>query len=358
MSGQPVLSVSGLSVEYQSQRGAVRVLEGITFSLERGKILGIVGESGSGKSTLGLSTIGLLPPNARIAGGEVTFRGKKILTPAASDFESVRGTGIAMIFQEPLNSLNPVYRVGFQIAEAIAVRKREEGSQSWQVHDYAKEEKPTKPKLLSNPLTRVKITPEIRKEILEYLTAVRIQDPAGVVDKYPHELSGGMRQRVMIAMALAERPSVLIADEPTTALDVTTQAKVLSLIRDLTREYDTSVILISHDLSVVSEVADTVQVMYLGEAVETAPSKTIFESPLHPYTVGLLGSIPTTYVEQGELSPISGTIPDPSAPPPGCRFHTRCPKAFARCSAESPAPTNVRGSVVRCHLYSEGAKNG
>jgi peptide/nickel transport system ATP-binding protein len=357
MSSQPVLSVSGLSVEYQSQRGSVRVLDGITFSLERGKILGIVGESGSGKSTLGLSTIGLLPQNARIAGGEVNFRGKTILTPTKSDFETVRGTGIAMIFQEPLNSLNPVYRVGFQIAEAIRVRELEEGPASWAVHDYAKEEKAARPKLLSNPLTRVKMTPEIKKEIREYLTAVRIQDPASVVDKYPHELSGGMRQRVMIAMALAERPSVLIADEPTTALDVTTQAKVLSLIRDLTREFETAVVLISHDLSVVSEVADTVQVMYLGEAVEAAPSKTIFGTPLHPYTVGLLGSIPTTYVDQGELSPISGTIPDPSAPPSGCRFHTRCPKAFARCPVESPAPVTIGESTVRCHLYTEGERH-
>jgi oligopeptide/dipeptide ABC transporter ATP-binding protein len=353
MPGEQVLSVESLSIAYATHRGLVRVLQGVSLGIEKGRILGVVGESGSGKSTLGLSVIGLLPPNAKVLDGSVTFHDREILTSKESNFESVRGTGIAMIFQEPLNSLNPVYRVGFQIAEAIRVRDSREDGSEWEVHDYASEARPGKASSFGSVFSRVKVTPEIRKEIVELLTAVRIVDPESVVNKFPHELSGGMRQRVMIAMALAERPDVLIADEATTALDVTTQAKVLSLIRDLAHDYQTAILLISHDLSVVSEVADDVVVMYLGEAVEHSTSKAVFKSPLHPYTVGLMGSIPTSYVQEDELQPIQGSIPDPSNPPSGCRFHTRCPRAFDKCSAESPEPTTVNGTMVRCHLYAK-----
>jgi peptide/nickel transport system ATP-binding protein len=356
------MEVDDLSVEYSTSTGITQVLKNVSLTLEKGKILGVVGESGSGKSTLGLSMMGLLPNNARITTGEIWLREKIVLNKDIAEFDSVRGTGVSMIFQEPLNSLNPVYKVGYQLAEAVWVRDaRKKGTPTNDLQvgpvDYSKAKRPSKAEMFSSLFSRVKITEEIKREIVGLLRAVRISDPEGVINKYPHELSGGMRQRVMIAISLALRPDVLVADEPTTALDVTTQAKVLFLIKQLAKEYNTAVMLISHDLSVVSEVADDCQVMYLGEVVERSSSSTMFNRPLHPYTTGLLGSIPRTYVDEELLMPIPGSIPDPSNPPGGCRFHTRCPKAMDICRTVEPKPVTINETFVTCHLYNEGFHN-
>jgi len=353
---EDVLDVETMSVEYATGKKSVQALKKVSLRMHKGKILGVVGESGSGKSTLGLAIMGLLPSNGRVSAGKITFRGRNVLSPDQSRLESIRGTGVSMIFQEPLSSLNPVYRVGYQIAEAIKARElRQEASATSNVNqrlfDYRSSANYSRWRKFSSLFMRIKVSSEIRKEILDLLRAVRITDAANVIEKYPHELSGGMRQRVMIAMALAQRPDVLIADEPTTALDVTTQAKVLALIKGLTREYGTAVMLISHDLAVVSEVADYVQVMYLGEVMEHSPSFKIFNDPLHPYTVGLLGSILGTYVDEQQLEPILGSVPDPANPPAGCTFHTRCPRAFEKCKLVHPSPTVIDKSVVFCHLF-------
>jgi peptide/nickel transport system ATP-binding protein len=356
------MEVDGLSVQYSTSTGLTQVLKNVSLTLEKGKILGVVGESGSGKSTLGLSMIGLLPVNARITSGEVRLRQRTILSKETAEFGSVRGTGVSMIFQEPLNSLNPVYKVGYQVAEAILVRDaHRNGIQANHLQvkpiDYRNIKKPSKAEMFSSLFSRVKITEEIKKEIVNLLRAVRISDPENVINRYPHELSGGMRQRVMIAISLALKPDVLVADEPTTALDVTTQAKVLFLIKQLATEYNTAVMLISHDLSVVSEVADDCQVMYLGEVVERSSTSTMFSKPLHPYTVGLLGSIPQTYVDEEPLMPIPGSIPDPSNPPSGCSFHTRCPRALDMCRIMVPKPVAIKDTYVMCHLYGDGLTN-
>jgi oligopeptide/dipeptide ABC transporter ATP-binding protein len=365
---EDVLDVENMSVEYTTGKKMVQALKKVSLRMHKGKILGVVGESGSGKSTLGLAIMGLLPSNGKVSAGKITFRGGNVLSPDQSRLESIRGTGVSMIFQEPLSSLNPVYRVGYQIAEAIKARElRQEASATstedysnlnQRLFDYRSIENYSRWKKFSSLFMRINISSDIRKEILDLLRAVRITDAANVIDKYPHELSGGMRQRVMIAMALAQRPDVLIADEPTTALDVTTQAKVLALIKGLTKEYGTAVMLISHDLAVVSEVADYVQVMYLGEVMEYSPSLKIFNNPLHPYTVGLLGSILGTYVDEQQLEPILGSVPDPANPPSGCTFHTRCPKAFEKCKRIHPSPTAIETSIVFCHLFGEETRSG
>lgn len=339
-------------MDYIVNEKAVRVLNKINLRLNKGEITGVVGESGSGKSTLALTLIGLLPENARVTSGEVLLEDKTVLTPNFSAFEELRGTSIAMIFQEPLNSLNPVYKVGYQIAEAIMVRelrKKEDLNYSPPLaYDYSKTKKETK--RFFEFLKRPKLNPEVKKEIIDILKAVRISNPEDVINKYPHELSGGMRQRVMIAMALVEHPDVLIADEPTTALDVTTQAKVLKLLKDLAEEYKTAIMLISHDLSVVSEVANSVAVMYLGEIMEYSPSNELFSKPLHPYTKGLIESIPSLGVDEYQ-NPIPGNIPSPSSPPSGCRFHTRCSFAFEKCKTDEPIETILNQRMVKCHLY-------
>ncbi|MEM3799403.1 MAG: ABC transporter ATP-binding protein [Thermoprotei archaeon] len=350
---EDALIVRNLSVEYLVNNKPVRVLNRVNLKLGRSKITGVVGESGSGKSTLALSLIGLLPSNARVVEGEVILSGVSVLTSNHSVFESLRGVRVAMIFQEPLNSLNPVYKVGYQIAEAIMVREmRSIEGEPYSVpryYDYSRVRHSSRSFL--EIFRRPKLSPRIMEEVIEVLKSVRISNPEDVVNKYPHELSGGMRQRVMIAMALVQHPDVLIADEPTTALDVTTQAKVLKLLQELAEKYNTAVMLISHDLSVVSDVSDSVAVMYLGEIVEYSSNRDLFKSPLHPYTKGLINSIPLLSVEEYQ-SPIPGNIPSPSNPPSGCRFHTRCPLVFEKCKSVVPPESLIaEGKIVRCHLY-------
>jgi peptide/nickel transport system ATP-binding protein len=304
--------VRGLRTYFATERGEVRAVDGVDLTLERGRTLGIVGESGCGKSVTALSIMGLVPqPPGRIAEGEVRFEGEDLLKVPPRRMRDLRGDKLSMIFQEPMTSLNPAFPVGEQIAEAV-LRHR----------------KVTKKKADENAI--------------EMLRKVRIPSPERRARDYPHQLSGGMRQRVMIAMALACNPRLLIADEPTTALDVTIQAQILELMRLLRAELGTAIILITHDLGVIAELADEVLVMYAGKVVERCAAARLFSEPQHPYTVGLLGSIPRLHLEQERLSAIEGIVPDAAAFPQGCRFHPRCPFAVEKCRTEVPALNEVK----------------
>ena len=295
-----------MRTHFASERGEVHAVDGVDLSLERGRTLGIVGESGCGKSVTALSIMGLVPqPPGRIAGGEVLFEGEDLLQAPARRMRDLRGDKLSMIFQEPMTSLNPAFPAGDQVAEAL--------------------------------LRHRKISPkEARDQAVEMLRKVRIPSPERRARDYPHQLSGGMRQRVMIAMALACDPRLLIADEPTTALDVTIQAQILELMRLLRAELGTAIILITHDLGVIAELADDVIVMYAGKVVERCAAERLFAEPQHPYTIGLLGSIPRLHLAQARLSAIEGVVPDPVAFPQGCRFHPRCPFAVDKCRSEVP----------------------
>jgi peptide/nickel transport system ATP-binding protein len=302
-----LLEVNGLRTHFASERGEVRAVDGVDLRLEKGRTLGIVGESGCGKSVTALSIMGLVPqPPGRIAGGEVLFEGEDLLKLPPARLRDLRGDKLAMIFQEPMTSLNPAFQVGDQIAEVLLRHRK-----------------------ISNG--------EAQKQAVDMLRRVRIPSPERRALEYPHQLSGGMRQRVMIAMALACNPQLLIADEPTTALDVTIQAQILELMRTLRAELGTAIILITHDLGVIAELADEVIVMYAGQVVERCDVLRLFAQPQHPYTIGLLGSIPRLHLEQERLSAIEGVVPDAAAFPQGCRFHPRCPFAVEQCRREIPA---------------------
>ena len=304
---EPLLRIENLRTVFRGQSGDVPAVDGVTLDVRRGQTLGIVGESGCGKSMLSLSVMRLVPAPGRVAQGRVLFEGTDLLTMPPSAMRDIRGNRIAMIFQEPMTSLNPVFTVGDQIAEAI------------RAHDRS----PSKA--------------ELRARVIAALDRVRIPGAARRLDDYPHQMSGGMRQRVMIAMALACSPDLLIADEPTTALDVTVQAQILDLLRDLQAQTGMAIVLITHDLGVVAEMADEVAVMYAGRVVERAPGAAIFDDPQHPYTLGLLGSIPKVEEERDRLLAIEGTVPAPFALPPGCRFHPRCVFAAPACTEADPA---------------------
>ncbi len=315
-----LLEVNGLRTSFQTERGEVRAVDGIDFRLERGRTLGIVGESGCGKSVTALSIMGLVPPPGRIADGQVLFDGENLLSVSPSRLRDLRGDQLSMIFQEPMTSLNPAFPVGDQIAEAL-IRHRQLGRQ------------------------------EADKQTIEMLRRVRIPSPESRTNDYPHQLSGGMRQRVMIAMALACNPKLLIADEPTTALDVTIQAQILDLMRTLRAELGTAIILITHDLGVIAELADDVIVMYAGQVIERCSVGRLFAEAQHPYTIGLLGSIPRLHLERERLDAIEGFVPDAAALPAGCRFHPRCPFAVDKCRQESPPLLDVsRDHQVACWL--------
>jgi peptide/nickel transport system ATP-binding protein len=314
-----LLEVRGLRTLFDAEHGEVRAVDGVDFRLERGRTLGIVGESGCGKSVTALSIMGLVPqPPGRIAGGEVLFEGEDLLQCAPQRLRDLRGDKLAMIFQEPMTSLNPAFTVGDQVSEAI--------------------------------LRHRKVAPaEARAQAVEMLRRVRIPSPERRALDYPHQLSGGMRQRVMIAMALACNPQLLIADEPTTALDVTIQAQILELMRTLRAELGTAIILITHDLGVIAELADEVLVMYAGKVIERCAAERLFAQPQHPYTIGLLGSIPRLHLEQERLSAIEGFVPDAAALPPGCRFHPRCPFVIEQCKEEVPPLAEVKlGHYAAC----------
>jgi oligopeptide transport system ATP-binding protein len=303
----PLLSVRNLSTEFRTERGTVRAVDGVSFDLQAGETLAIVGESGSGKSVTALSILRLIPnPPGRITGGEVLFEGRDLLKLDEKAIRDIRGDRIAMIFQEPMSSLNPSLTVGLQIAEPVNLHRKT----------------PWKAAL---------------DKAVELLGKVRIPDGRSRLSSYPHQYSGGMRQRVMIAMALACQPQLIIADEPTTALDVTVQAQILALLKELTREANSAMILITHDLGVVARYADRVAVMYGGRIVETAPARALYKGPRHPYTRGLMLSVPRLDGDTGRpLVPIEGQPPDLASLPAGCAFAQRCKDATERCHRERP----------------------
>jgi peptide/nickel transport system ATP-binding protein/oligopeptide transport system ATP-binding protein len=305
-SAAPLLSIASLRTTFRTANGEIAAVDGVDVSVARGRTLGIVGESGCGKSVLSLSVMRLVPPPGRIAGGTILFGGRNLLDLPPPEMRAIRGNRIAMIFQEPMTSLNPVFTAGAQIMEAMRAHDRSASAAA------------------------------LRARAIEALARVRIPAPERRFDEYPHQMSGGMRQRVMIAMALACAPDLLIADEPTTALDVTVQAQILDLLRELQQQTGMAIILITHDLGIVAEMADEVAVMYAGRVVERAPGAAIFDDPQHPYTLGLLGSIPKVEEQRDRLLTIEGTVPPPFDLPQGCRFHPRCVFAEPACTAQDP----------------------
>ena len=316
-----LLSVKNLSTEFPVKKGIVKAVEDVSFDVDAGEILAIVGESGSGKSVTSLSIMGLLAEPGHVAGGSLEFEGKDLATLSEKQYRELRGNDMAMIFQEPMTSLNPVYRVGNQIVEAI--RTHEKVSKA-----------------------------EAKDRAVDLLRKVGIPSPEARINDYPHQMSGGMRQRVMIAMALACNPKLLIADEPTTALDVTIQAQILDLLRRLRDDTGMAVLLITHDLGVVSETADRVVVMYCGQVVEEAEVRTLFDHPMHPYTLGLLKSIPRLEDDDSKrLYMIKGMVPNPLEMPPGCHFSDRCDSCMDICRTKVPELVDVDGHKVRCFLY-------
>jgi oligopeptide/dipeptide ABC transporter ATP-binding protein len=317
-----LIRVKDLRTSFFTPEGEVKAVDGVSFEIGEGKTLGLVGESGCGKSVTALSIMRLVPsPPGRIVGGEILYRGRDLLKLDGESMRKIRGNEISMIFQEPMTSLNPVFTVGNQIGEAIHLHQG-----------------------LGKRETRAKT--------IEMLKLVKIADPDSRVDDYPHQLSGGMRQRVMIAMALSCNPSLLIADEPTTALDVTIQAQIMELMQELQEQLGMSLLLITHDLGVVAEQADEVGIMYAGKIVERAPTKQIFSRPLHPYTVGLLNSLPGARGhKKRRLDAIPGVVPSPLELPGGCRFRDRCPKAAAMCAgAEPELLEKEQGHAVACYF--------
>lgn len=315
---EEILSIKQLRTTLGSRPGGVTVVDGVDLSVRRGKTLGIVGESGCGKSMLSLSVMGLVPPPCRVE-GRIEFSGRNLLDLSPAEMRRIRGNRIAMIFQEPMTSLNPVLTVGFQIVEAMRAHDRKS---SYEV---------------------------LRRRAIEALVQVRMPAAERRFDEYPHQLSGGMRQRAAIAMALSCKPEVLIADEPTTALDVTVQAEILDLLRDLQQETNMAIVLITHDLGVVAQVADEVAVMYAGRIAEKAICDALFADPQHPYTLGLLGSIPRMDQAATRLLAIDGVVPPVASMPPGCRFHPRCVFSGQECTRHRPELTAVAdGHAVAC----------
>lgn len=320
---QPLLKLKDFKVHFHTEQGKITAVDGVNLTVNRGEIVGIVGESGCGKSVMSQSIVRLLEPSASIEyEGEVLFEGENLLDLPMSRLRQIRGNDISVIFQDPLTSLNPVYPIGDQIEEVLRLHQK---------------------------LSRS----EARKQAVELLRMTGIPSPETRIRAYPHELSGGMQQRVMIAMALACKPKLLIADEPTTALDVTIQAQILDLILELNRSLGMAVLFITHDLGVVNQLCDSVKVMYLGQIVEEADTETLFDRPLHPYTKGLLRSIPRLDTDRdAELHVIEGTVPSPGDAPKGCRFSTRCPYADDLSRAEEPPMEEAEpGHFVKCWHY-------
>lgn len=319
-----ILEIKELQTSFFTKELEVKAVDGVSFTIPKGKILGVVGESGSGKSITALSILRLIEDPGKIVGGEIRFKGENILNKSEAEMRNIRGNEISMIFQEPMTSLNPTFTVGQQIGEA------------YKIHQGLNKKQAT-------------------EKSIEMLKLVGIPSPEKRVHQYPHELSGGMRQRVMIAMALACDPELLIADEPTTALDVTIQAQILDLMKDLQERLGMGILLITHDLGVVAETCDYVAVMYCGKVVEFTDTKTLFKSPKHPYTVGLMKSIPPhDHDIEGDLSVIEGSVPSPREMPKGCRFAPRCPFATDMCRENLPdLMTDENGNQIRCWIYSD-----
>lgn len=316
---EAVLSVRNLQVEFVTRHRVLPAIDDISFDIARGEVLGVIGESGAGKSVTGLAVIGLIDPPGRIAAGEILLSGRRIDDLPQEELRHIRGRHIGMVFQDPLTSLNPLYRIGDQLVETI----RTHSSLSKQA---------------------------ARQRAIDLLAEVGIPAPDKRIDAYPHEFSGGMRQRVVIALAICAGPELIIADEPTTALDVSVQAQIIALIRRLGRDHGTSVMLVTHDMGVIAETSDRVAVMYAGRMAEIGPVQDVIQNPQHPYTEGLMKAVPTLSGETGRLVQIAGTMPRLSAIPSGCSFHPRCPLAFDRCRSERPAPVTHGSRTVACHL--------
>jgi len=315
-----ILEVEGLTVQFPTRRGTLTAVDSVTFSIAPGEVLGVVGESGAGKSMTGLAVIGLLEPPGRIAAGEVRLEGRRIDNLSHEELRRIRGRRIGVIFQDPLTSLNPLYTIGQQLEETI---------------------------LTHLPMTRS----QARERALSLLREVGIPAPEARYGSYPHHFSGGMRQRVVIALALAAEPRLLIADEPTTALDVSIQAQIIALLKRLAGERGAAVMLITHDMGVIAETAQRVAVMYAGRIVEIGPVSEVIHSPRHPYTVGLMGSIPKIGIRQERLLQIDGAMPRLNAIPPGCAFNPRCPRRFERCLIERPDLLSAGTSRAACWLH-------
>ena len=321
---EPLLAVRDLSIQFFTYQGVVQALENVNLTIQSGEIMGLVGETGCGKSVMARSVLRLIPdPPGKITGGEILFKGEDILKAHWRRLREIRGNRISMIFQEPMSSLNPVFTVGNQMEEVIILHQEVNRSRAQEI-------------------------------CIQMLQQVKMPDPERVLGKYPHELSGGMRQRVMIAMELSCRPDLLIADEPTTALDVTVQGQVLTILDDLVRRIAVSVLFISHDLGVIAQLCDRVSVMYAGKIVETASVRNLFAAPYHPYTQGLLQAIPSVDKDRDSLMVIPGVVPRLINPPGGCRFHPRCTKRFDPCDHIVPKLFEVAPDhEVACHLYGE-----
>ena len=316
---KPLLAVEGLRVEFPTRRGTLVAVHDVSFDIAAGEVLGIVGESGAGKSLTGAAVIGLLDPPGRIAGGEIRLAGRRIDNLPHEAMRKVRGRDIGAVFQDPLTSLNPLYTIGRQLTETITTHLPLDAGAA-------------------------------RARAIALLEEVGIPAAGRRFDHYPHQFSGGMRQRVVIALALAANPKLIIADEPTTALDVSIQAQIIELIRRLARDHGTAVMLVTHDMGVIAETCDRVAVMYAGRMVEIGPVADVIHRPLHPYTSGLMGSIPSLTAERERLTQIDGTMPRLDAIPPGCAFHPRCPQAVERCRRERPERVAIGATDVACWL--------
>ena len=319
-----LLSVRNLRVEIPTRRATLVALDDVSFNIDEGEVLGVVGESGAGKSITGSAVIGLIDPPGRVAGGEIVFAGRRIDNLAPEAMRHLRGRDIGAVFQDPLTSLNPLLTVGRQLAQTITAH-------------------------LNMPRS------EARERALRLLTEVGIPAAKERLDSYPHELSGGMRQRVVLALAFCCEPRLIIADEPTTALDVSVQAQVVDLLRRMCRERGTAVMLITHDMGVIAETADRIGVMYAGRLIEIGPAHAVLKAPAHPYTRGLMASIPTMNRRTAELLQIQGSMPRLTAIPPGCAFHPRCVERLARCTHDRPEMTDADGRSVACWLVGEAS---
>jgi peptide/nickel transport system ATP-binding protein len=312
--------VQNLRVEFPTRRGVLTAIEDVSFDIAPGEVLGVVGESGAGKSITGTAIIGLIEPPGRIASGQILLRGQRIDNLPPDEMRRIRGKRIGMVFQDPLTSLNPLYRIGDQLVETIATHTDLSASQA-------------------------------RQKALALLTEVGIPAPETRIDNYPHQFSGGMRQRVVLALALAAEPELVIADEPTTALDVSVQAQIIALLKRLCAQHGAAVMLITHDMGVIAETADRVAVMYAGRIAEIGPVREVIKAPLHPYTRGLMGSIPSLTHDSDRLVQIPGSMPRLTAIPSGCPFHPRCPRAFTPCPTFRPELQPEQNSQVACWLY-------
>jgi len=328
-SAQGLLSIKDLRVDFHTYAGIVKAIDGIDLEIKAGETLGLVGETGCGKSVTARSITRLVPAPGKITSGAIWYRGENLLTKSEEQIRQIRGKKISMVFQDPMTYLNPLYTIGEQIAEVIILH-----------NDLNSHEKSRKKMAMA--------------KAVEALRTVNMPDPERVVNQYPHELSGGMRQRAIIAMALACNPDLLIADEPTTALDVTIRAQILDLLMQLKGKLNMSILIITHDMGTVARTCDRVAVMYAGNIVELAKTRTLFKNPKHPYTQGLLKAVLRLHEEAKELASIPGSVPDLINPPSGCRFHPRCPATSSVCSEEKPQPIEVEpGHLVWCHIYAE-----